>query len=71
MTPRQRAVVDVIADFVSLRGRAPSVDEIAGVLDVSHETARRHIVALEEYGVVTRGVTLLDNPRGGGEKSKI
>ena len=56
LTPRQKEVVDFIAQFVDENGFSPSFEEIAQALELaSLATVHKHISALQAKNYLTRG----------------
>src|SRR5262245_17424389 len=56
LTPRQKEVLDFIAGFVDKNGYCPSLEEIAGRLQLaSLATVHKHIQTLETKKYLSRG----------------
>ena len=54
LTPNQIRVVRLLKEFMEWNGYAPTLDEIAGHLDVTKPTVQQYLTALEEKGVIRR-----------------
>ena len=54
LTPRQRAIVDYIRDYVDVKGYAPTIQEIATWFGISKAGAGKHLEALQRKGAVRR-----------------
>ena len=52
MTRRQKRVLDAIKGHIDTHGYSPTMHEIADVVGVSHEIARREHAALEAQGII-------------------
>jgi len=54
MTKRQQQVLDFLRDFLSVKGYAPSIREVATYLGCAPTTAARFLAALERGGHIGR-----------------
>lgn len=54
LTPNQIRVVQFLREFIEWNGYAPTLDEIAGRLDVTKPTVQQYLAALEAKGVIRR-----------------
>jgi len=73
LTRRQREVLDVIREFITLHGYSPSLEEIGGTLGLSSvATVHKHVTHLVEKGLVrrvwnqNRSIELVDGADGPG-----
>lgn len=62
LTVRQVEVLDMIENFIAIRGFSPTLQEIAGHFAVSAKCIRKHVSALELAGWV--GLDRARGPRG-------
>jgi repressor LexA len=76
LTRRQRAVLDVIRDFIATHGYSPSLEEIGAALHLSSvATVHKHVTHLVEKGYVrrawnqNRSIEILDTAPGAGSIS--
>lgn len=53
LTPTQRRVLDLVQQHLERAGRPPTGPELAERLGVAHQTAYRHLRALEQKGYIT------------------
>ncbi len=55
VTKRQQEVLQFVSDFIERRGYAPSLEEIAGALDLSSvSTVHKHLGNLQRKGLLAR-----------------
>jgi repressor LexA len=76
LTRRQRAVLDVIREFIATHGYSPSLEEIGDALRLSSvATVHKHVTHLVEKGYVrrawnqNRSIEILDTAPGAGSIS--
>ena len=76
LTRRQRAVLDVIRDFIATHGYSPSLEEIGDALGLSSvATVHKHVTHLVEKGYVrrawnqNRSIEIVDTSSGAGSVS--
>jgi repressor LexA len=53
LTSRQRAVLDFVSRWISIKGYSPSYQEIGDALDISRVAAHRLVHSLAERGAIT------------------
>lgn len=76
LSPKQKRVLDAVADLWRTRGFAPSIREVARRLRLSPSTTHGHVRALEKRGVVrndgsTRGIHLIHDVVSPSEAIKV
>lgn len=72
LTARQRQTYDFIRSFIGAHGYSPTLQEIAGALEIAGNLGvLRHLEALERQGLIrrtprnSRAIVLTEAPRGG------
>lgn len=56
MRPRQRQILELIAEAIRVKGYAPSVRELAAAAGISATAAIKHLRRLDTAGVIAREV---------------
>ncbi len=77
LTPKQRRIMELLAEYIDERGYSPTMDELADRAGLAKPTIQQYLQALERKGAISRtryshrSIEIRDPEFGGGSDDEI